>query len=401
MSASRAIWSRPDAAAAGLLAAAAAFAGAWALLHTSFFPPATADTNLYEHYGTAVRAGELPYRDFGLVYPPGALPVFVAPAFLGVGYLEAFGWLMAALGVACVVLVVLGDAEWWGIAFVAVSPLLVGALAWTRFDFWPATLTAAAVVALLRDRDRFAWALLGAAVAAKVYPAVLVPLAVAWTWRRRGPRELAFSAAIGAGVVALAFAPFAVAAPHGLWRSLSNQLARPLQIESLAASALAVAGHPQVVTGHGSQNLAGHGVLAALSSAVALAFLVSLWVAFARGPAERDRLVRHAAACVCAFVAFGKVLSPQYLIWLVPLVPLVRGRRGLAATAILGAALVATQVWFPVHYWSYAASFRRAPLVLARNVFLVALLVVLSCPTPRALRRSPSRATPGPSASSA
>ena len=60
MSASRAIWSRPDAAAVGVLAAAAAFAGAWALLHTSFFPSATADTNLYAHYGTAVRAGEVP-----------------------------------------------------------------------------------------------------------------------------------------------------------------------------------------------------------------------------------------------------------------------------------------------------------------------------------------------------
>jgi uncharacterized membrane protein len=400
VSASRAIWSRPDAAAVGVLAAAAAFAGAWALLHTSFFPPATADTNLYQHYGTAVRAGELPYRDFGLVYPPGALPVFVAPAFLG-SYLAVFGWLMAALGVACVVLVVVGGAEWWGIAFVAVSPLLVGALAWTRFDFWPATLTAAAVVALLRERDRLAWGLLGAAVAAKLYPAVLVPLAVAWTWRRRGPRELGLAAATGVGVAAVAFVPFAAVAPHGLWRALSNQVDRPLQVESFAASALAVAGHPRVVTGHGSQNLAGHGGLAAASTAVALAFLVALWVAFARGPAERDRLVRFAAACVCAFVAFGKVLSPQYLIWLVPLVPLVRGRRGLVATGILGAALVATQIWFPVHYWSYAASFRRAPVVLTRNALLVALLLVLSSPSWRALPRWPSRARPDPSASSA
>ena len=51
-----------------------------------------------------------------------------------------------------------------------------------------------------------------------------------------------------------------------------------------------------------------------------------------------------------AFVALGKVLSPQFLIWLVPLVPLVRGRRGLAAAAMLGAAMLLTQAWFPDRY---------------------------------------------------
>ncbi len=80
-----------------------------------------------------------------------------------------------------------------------------------------------------------------------------------------------------------------------------------------------------------------------------------------------------------AFVAFDKVLSPQFLIWLLPLVPLVRGRRGLVASALLGLALVLTQLWFPIRYWDLALHFAAFPswLVVARDLTLLGLLVVL------------------------
>ena len=101
-----------------------------------------------------------------------------------------------------------------------------------------------------------------------------------------------------------------------------------------------------------------------------------------------DRLVRYTAACTCAFVALGKVLSPQFLIWLVPLVPLVRGRRGLAASLLLGAALIATQIFFPQRYWEYIFHLHLAWLVLLRNLILVALLATLSLPA-----RGPARSS--------
>ena len=380
--------SRPEAPAALFLAAAVVFVASWALVHTSFYAKhQLVDTPTYERYGQAVRAGDAPYRDFELEYPPGALPVFVAPTFLG-GYEWAFGWLMAALGLCCLGLVVLARAPPWSVGFVAISPLLVGSLVFSRYDFWPAALVAGSLVALLGDRHRLGWGLLGAAVAAKLYPAALVPLAVVWTLRRQGGRELAWAAGVGGAVVAAAFVPFLAVAPRGLWESVSGQLSRPLQIESLAASLLTSLGHPQVVGGHGSQNVAGHGVLAAFSTAFAVAVLVALWAGFARGPADRERLVRYAAAAVCAFVVFGKVLSPQYLIWLVPLVALVRGRRGLAAVALLAAALLTTQVWFPGRYWAYVERFDLAWVVLARNLLLIALLAVLSLPAHARARSS-------------
>ena len=79
------------------------------------------------------------------------------------------------------------------------------------------------------------------------------------------------------------------------------------------------------------------------------------------------------------------MLSPQFLIWLVPLVVLVRGRRGLIACSVLAVCLVLTQVWFPYRYWRLALHFDAAAswLVLFRDVGLVALLAVLLWPRPR------------------
>jgi hypothetical protein len=115
-----------------------------------------------------------------------------------------------------------------------------------------------------------------------------------------------------------------------------------------------------------------------------------LWVAFARGPATRERLVRYSAASVAAFIAFGKVLSPQFLIWLLPLVPLVRGRRGLAASAVLALALVLTQLWFPYRYWRLALHQDAIAtwLVFARDLVLVALVLVLALPSRRETLRA-------------
>jgi Glycosyltransferase family 87 len=372
---------------AATLIAAGVFLGCWVLLRHWFWARhAIVDTPTYERYGNAIRGGQTPYRDFAVEYPPGALPVFVVPTFLGSGYAHAFGWLMAACGIGCAAVVAAVRASLGAVAFVAVSPLLIGSLALSRFDFWPALVVATAIAALLNDRHLLGWAALGAAFAIKLYAFVLVPLAVVWTLRRRGVITLTSAVAIGVAVAAAAFGPFVIAAPGGLWDSLWGQADRPLQIESLAASFLTTFGQPEVVSTHGSQNLAGQGWLAAASTALQLGVLVILWAGFARGPAAQDRLLRYAAGAVCAFIAFGKVLSPQFLIWLVPLVPLVRGRRGAAATAILAAALIATQVYFPKRYFAYAERFHLAWLVLGRNVLLIALLAALILPARAALR---------------
>ena len=60
--------------------------------------------------------------------------------------------------------------------------------------------------------------------------------------------------------------------------------------------------------------------------------------------------------------------------------PLVRGSRGLGVSALLGVALVLTQIWFPFRYFRLALDFEvgLSWLLLARDLTLVALVALLT-----------------------
>jgi uncharacterized membrane protein len=367
--------SLPDRSSRGVAVALAfaLFLASWALLHTWFWDSGQiVDTGVYEEYGEAVSRGEVPYRDFDVEYPPAALPVFVLPALGGGEFVGRFELVMLLCGLAVVAFAALAGARAGSLALIGISPLLLGSLVLSRYDLWPAALSVVAVAAAVRGRRALAGGVLGLAVAAKLYPLVLLPLFA----RHAGQRAVAAFAA----VVAACWLPFVLLAPGGVADSLARQLGRPLQIESLGSSLLlALGADARMQSSHGSQNLAGTlpDAVALVTSVVQLAALAAVWVLFARGPATRDRLLVASAASVCAFVAFGKVLSPQFLIWLVPLVPLVGGA---VAPALLVAALVLTQLEFPRNYWDLALHFDGdvVAIVLARNLVLVALTVILA-----------------------
>ncbi len=391
------------------VAGALLFLGAFGALHGGFYDnEEIVDIPVYETYGNAIERGRIPYRDFRLEYPPAALPVFALPSLLSENgdqsaFRNVFEWTMAACGVlvllcAGLVLAALRASRTRvvaALAAIAVFPLLLGSVVLTRFDLWPIALVLAALAALVWERDRLGFGVLGLAVAAKLFPAVLVPLALSLVWQRRGRREALVCLGVLAGVVALVYLPFVVLGADGVAYSLGRQLGRPLQIESLG-SALFLAAHHlfgleiEMRSGHGSQNLAGAGpaVVATLLTAAQLGVLAWIWL---QRPRTGEELIRWSAAALLAFVALGKVLSPQFLIWLAPLVPLVAGRRGLRAAVLLGVALVLTQLWFPARYWELALEFDgvASGLVLARDLVLVAVLVALLSRSGRVPARSP------------
>ncbi len=111
-----------------------------------------------------------------------------------------------------------------------------------------------------------------------------------------------------------------------------------------------------------------------------------------------EPLLLAVAATVTGLVAFGRVLSPQYLVWLVPLTALTAPRRAAPAWALLALALGLTQVWFPHYFFEIRDVGGITWVVLARNLALVGVYVALLVPLIRdaggaaALARLPRRA---------
>ena len=381
----------------------ALFLLSWGLLHV---PPLSRnqiiDTPTYQRFGEAVVDGQIPYRDFDIEYPPGALPVFILPSLAAEDdYRTVFEVLMLLCGLGAVVLVARTlDAAGAdrrrllaACALAGLAPLVLGTVILTRFDLWPALLSVGALAALAGGRERLGLGVLGLAVSAKIYPAVLLPIALLYVARRRGGREALVGLGIFAAVLAAVLVPFAVLSWDGLLHAFTEQARRPLQIESLGSSVLlAVADlggyEPTIVSSFGSQNLSGQlpDTLAGLQTAVQIVAVIAVWILFAISPRGTPQLLAASAAAVAAFAAFGKVLSPQFLIWLIPLVALVLGRLGAVAWGLFALALALTHAYFPKRYFDGLLTLDSGPvwLLVARNVAFVALVVLLSVALSRA-----------------
>lgn len=385
---------------AGSLVAAALAACAAGLIMASGFvgDAGISDTVVYATYGERIASGDVPYRDFEVEYPPGALVPFVAPALVSSTqsrYDDSFEALMiVALAVAsCLIVVSLRALRAsparvvFAVASFLLGVVLLGPFVLTRFDLYAAALCLAAVCAMLHRRSYLGPILLGAAIATKIYPAVMLPLLVVRTWRRDGRSAALGGVALTIGSVLAVYLPFALVAPEGVVTSVWRQLGRPLQIESLGSAVLLALHHAAGMpldwaSGSGSQNLTGavSVVASALTTVVGVAALAFVWVRFGRGDSEdAARFVRYAAAATVAFVTFGKVLSPQFLVWLLAIVVLVPGIRGALATILLLVSCLLTRAWFPHGYWDLVKQFDPTAswLVLARDIVLVAVFATL------------------------
>jgi len=358
------------------------------------------DIGLYQDYARQFARGLHPYSDVRVEYPPLAIPLMSLAQWLGawVDYADAFAGEMIVL---CVAAAVVSTA-----AAVRLSQGLAGPLV-AAFAFAFVTLFTGPImanrfdVAVALDIALFAYcvsrrwwmrgaAILGIGFALKLTPAMLLPLIFLLAPKAKQM--------VGAGLTflvaaTLPFLPYLLRSAGSLLYIFNYHAGRPLQLESLYATPYllghAMAGWSVVVgNSHGSQSVIGAGT-ATLAS-------ISLWIMLAGVAASylllwRRRKVLRASlgdvpaaalALVLLFVCTSKVLSPQFLIWSLPLVALVMAAgtaRVRMAGYLLASAVLLTQMVFPSRYWDLVAM-HTAPIVMIaiRNLLLLSTGVLLA-----------------------
>jgi uncharacterized membrane protein len=364
-------------------------------------------TGLYYDYAGKILAGQLPYRDFVAEYPPFALLVFTVPRVLGESFRWYYVWFqvqIVAFDLLVLVALYAAARRWnsppvrlltaYSIAILAVGPIVL-----QQFDLVPAAFMLLAVLAFASGRVAAAGSLLGIGVMTKFYPILIAPLFALLAWRRGRVGDVWRLALACTATCLLLAAPWIMLAPRSLAVLFDYHAQRGIQIESsyatvaLAAHALGAA-RADVVFTFGSWNIAGPfaALLSRLSTIVLILVLALVYAMIDRhvrtnpDSAARDpELLSHAAALILvAALAASKVLSPQYLIWVTPFLPLVTDRRA-AIWSIFAVAGVLTYFMYPFHYEALVAREGYAIAIMGiRNGLLVLLAIVLAT----SLRRS-------------
>lgn len=255
----------------------------------------------------------------------------------------------------------------WDAALVAAAPMLAlhGS---TNWDLLAVGFAGLGLLAWARRAPVAAGVLLGVATATKLYPVLFLPALLALCWRADRMREglrAAVALVVTAGVltgavyvvsptfvdrsgtwVEIAGSPlsrlgpdgFAALAPHttvagetgvnGVWRFVELNSSRPADWDSLGYAVTQLrAGLADGFFADRLDDLTRTSSLNVLSALLTLAVLAGVALVALRAP-RRPRLPQLLLLSIVGFLLANKVWSPQYVLWLLPLVALSRPRWG-------------------------------------------------------------------------
>ncbi|MEY9858218.1 hypothetical protein ABH935_003831 [Catenulispora sp. GAS73] len=355
----------------------------------------TGDVKLYHQWITeSFDHGRFPLDDQKWQYPPGAAAPLLLPHWLPGSYYVLFFLMCLAADVAVFAMLLRaarrGDPEqpspagpWlWTLGIAAIGPMAYG-----RYDLVVTASAVAALTVTLRSKRSTAVArgvLIGVGAFLKLWPAAFLFGAP----KRRNGRLLFGVAAATAAIPTLALELFF----PGVLSFLTNQKSRGIQIESVFATPFLAgkwfgwSGHIEN-TQYGAYeyigpgvSLAGKAALVSTAVGVVVLLLIRRRVAVRGGFPFPAMMADVGFAGVLVFVVTSRVLSPQYLVWLLGVAAVCLARRETLmrtpAWLVLGAVSV-TQLIFPLFYHSLRGGQIYSGLILmGRNAALVVAAVL-------------------------
>jgi hypothetical protein len=375
--------------------------------------PEYEDVNVFQAWSDFIAANDKMPIEETWQYPPGAGFLMLLPRLGGGNFgMEFIGLMLIFDLIALVSLVLLANRERRDVGvwvWLLAMPLLF-TLPVLRFDLAP-TAIAIAALALIHRRPTWFGALAGLGAMIKVWPIFVL----FGEWDRK---RLLRSAGAAVAVIVAIFVISAIAFGDQTG-FLTNQKDRGLQIEAVAASPWQlremVTGTPVPVVQRYGTNEIGSDLADLVATLLDIAAFVVLFAA-AWWWWLRDRAIRQGRTeladpilardfvftVVLFFVVVSRVLSPQFMIWLVGLsaVVLTAGKTRLARPAwvVIGAVVLTAGL-----YQSPANFVIRnvALLFAAIDAAVVLSLLVLKRQADRGLEEEAADPTPAPAATEA
>ena len=323
------------------------------------------DVDEYYAYAQAFWTNHPLFHSLPVEYPPLAIIPFTLTILpnLPDSYHIVFAVWMGAVVVAGYIAFLLVAGHTRAMMYAIYLLLGTSATLLARFDIVPALVTLAALWLAERGRFGYAYIFLAAGVLLKLYPAFLIPLVVIEQWRQANATALAEgqetpekavsrvrgSLGLGRvkqfwslpathravrglilclGLILGCFILFFLLNPAGTLSGFQYAGGRPLQVESTPASILwlgSIFGIPAYPSySFTSLNFVGP-LDAFLKPASAIALVGGCFWVYIRQAEGKLTVGQAFLACLGIVLVTNKIFSPQYLIWIIPVVAAVEG----------------------------------------------------------------------------
>jgi uncharacterized membrane protein len=362
------------------------------LFNTVYNTPYTG-TGLYFDYASNVMKGLMPYRDFTLEYPPFALFFFILPRLAAPTYtvfalfyqLEVLIFELVGLFMVYSIARRLGKPPWKLLMVYTICILAIGPISAQQYDLFPAIMVLFSLYYFWIGKHKLSWALLALGTMTKLFPAVIAPIYLIYYIRNHEYKN-AYSGLITLGVICLVIVlPFLITGPDIIRNLAGFHAQRGIQLESTYSSFLLALDQlgltsVKLTFNFGSWNVASPvaDVLAKASTYLLGIFLLAAyWFIYSRmkpGKSQFSRIGTYSLLVLGIVLITSKILSPQYLIWIVPLFPLVFNRWRYTLLSILVVTGAMTYYIFPRNYLVLVdLNTRMVWILFFRNILLILL----------------------------